>query len=144
MLERIKLLMDHKSLTASQFADSMEVPRAIVSHILSGRNKPSLDVILKIAGAYPDVNLEWLLLGSGEMLTTLAANTTEYSPPSPSNLPIPEKPETEPAHQDKSDKVQSIASPDFVNEKLFASKKAIIQVMIFYSDGTFEDFRKSN
>ena len=44
--------------------------RSGISHILSGRNKPSLDFVLKVIEAYPDLNESWLLKGEGEMLKT--------------------------------------------------------------------------
>lgn len=63
--ERIEFLMNNYGLTPSQLADKAGIPRASVSHILGGRNKPSLDVLQKIAIVFPDVNLHWLMLGVG-------------------------------------------------------------------------------
>lgn len=69
MIKRIKSLISVKNLTASQFADLLGVQRSNISHILSGRNKPSLDFILKINEHFPTVSNEWLLKGQGEMFT---------------------------------------------------------------------------
>lgn len=68
--ERIVELINWLQVNKNQFAMSIGVPQAILSHILSGRNKPSLDVIRKILLAYPQLNAEWLLLGKGEMFRT--------------------------------------------------------------------------
>ncbi|RSK50205.1 helix-turn-helix domain-containing protein [Hymenobacter rigui] len=68
MLERIRTLLTARQLTPTQFADTIGVSRPIVSHILSGRNKPSLEVVQKIIGAFPDLSLLWLLNGEGPML----------------------------------------------------------------------------
>ncbi|HEX8349404.1 MAG TPA: helix-turn-helix domain-containing protein [Hymenobacter sp.] len=68
MVERIRQLLETKQLTPTQFADAIGVARPIVSHILSGRNKPSLEVVQKIIAAFPDLALPWLLNGVGEML----------------------------------------------------------------------------
>ena len=64
--ERIEYLMNTYNLTPSQFADKTGIQRASVSHILADRNKPSLEVFLKIHRAYPDVPLAWLVADEGE------------------------------------------------------------------------------
>lgn len=68
MIERIKLLLSVKNLSPAQLALSIGVQRSGISHILSGRNKPSLDFVLKILESYPEINESWLLMGQGEML----------------------------------------------------------------------------
>lgn len=68
MVNRIQKLIDKQKLTATQFANEIGVQRSAVSHLLSGRNKPSLDFVLKIKNRFPEINLEWLLLGSGKMI----------------------------------------------------------------------------
>lgn len=73
--ERIELLMKCYNLTSSQFADRTGIQRASVSHIISGRNKPSLEVMTKIYNAFPDVDLKWLLMGEGEAPATLLEGT---------------------------------------------------------------------
>jgi transcriptional regulator with XRE-family HTH domain len=62
---RIKKVMDFHQLSASLFADKIGVQRSSISHILSGRNKPSLDFILKITSEFKDVDIHWLLHGNG-------------------------------------------------------------------------------
>lgn len=68
MLERILLILKTKNLTSSQFADKIGVQRSSVSHVLSGRNKPSLEFVQKIFRCYNDINYEWLLTGKGPMM----------------------------------------------------------------------------
>jgi len=63
MIERLLEIMRSKNLTSSQLADAIGVQRSGISHLLSGRNKPSLEFILKILTYYPDVNPDWLLFG---------------------------------------------------------------------------------
>lgn len=60
--------MSLKNLTPAQFANSIGVQRSGISHIVSGRNKPSLDFVLKILETYTDISESWLLMGKGEML----------------------------------------------------------------------------
>jgi len=68
MIDRIDLLLKYRNISASQFADEMDIPRSVLSHVLSGRNRPSLDFILKILKACPEINPGWILLGEGTML----------------------------------------------------------------------------
>lgn len=63
MIERLLELMRLKNLTSSQLADAIKVQRSGISHFVSGRNKPSMEFILKILIYFPDVNTDWLLFG---------------------------------------------------------------------------------
>lgn len=79
--QRLSLIFDKYLLNAASFADKIGVQRSSMSHILSGRNKPSLDFILKIYDAFPEINLTWLTLGEGEFLKI--NNTEHISPVTP-------------------------------------------------------------
>lgn len=74
MLERIKHILQSRQLTPTQFADAIGVARPIISHILSGRNKPSLEVVQKIIAAFPDLSLPWLLSGTEPMMAVSVAS----------------------------------------------------------------------
>jgi len=62
---RLQQIMKFNSLSASAFSDTIGVQRSGISHLLSGRNKPSLDFVLKVVNAFPEVDLYWLLNGKG-------------------------------------------------------------------------------
>lgn len=64
-IKRLEIILDYYSLNASSFADKIGVQRSSMSHLLSGRNKPSLDFILKIIDIFPEVDLYWILKGNG-------------------------------------------------------------------------------
>ena len=64
-IARIQKIMNYYSLTASALADQLGVLRSSISHLLSERNKPSLDFVLKIVNKYPEIDLYWLLYGKG-------------------------------------------------------------------------------
>ncbi len=66
--ERISEIINYSQLSASEFADEIEVQRSNISHITSGRNKPSLDFLMKINERFPELEWDWLILGKGEML----------------------------------------------------------------------------
>ncbi len=65
MKDRIAHILKTKNLTATKFADDLDVQRSGISHILSGRNNPSLDFVVKIKETYPEFSLDWLLMGKG-------------------------------------------------------------------------------
>lgn len=114
--ERIKKILEYHQLTASLFADKIGVQRSSISHILSGRNKPSLDFILKITGEFPDVDIYWLLNGKGTFPKTMVEKS-EIAP----TLPLSNSDST------------SLSK---------ASGKRIVKIVAFYEDGTFEEFNK--
>ena len=69
MHTRLKNWMEKKGLKSSVFADIIGVNRATISHILSGRNKPSIDFLEKLLHVYPELNANWLITGIGYMQT---------------------------------------------------------------------------
>lgn len=75
MIERIQELIDKLNTQPSKFADEIGVPRSTISHLVSGRNKPSLDFIMKIVEKYPEVNVDWIVFGRGN-----AFNTNDKNP----------------------------------------------------------------
>lgn len=66
MVTRIQHLLKQKNMSASQFADAIGVPRSSISHIINGRNNPSLELVQKILNRFEDVSPTWLVLGKGE------------------------------------------------------------------------------
>ena len=71
---RLLEILENKSLSASQFAEKIGVQRSSVSHVLSGRNKPSLDFIVKMSAAFTDISLNWLINGKKSEKTILSKN----------------------------------------------------------------------
>jgi len=67
MVERIKQLLQQQQLSTTQFADLIGVARPVISHVLSERNKPSLEVVQRILAAFPELSMAWLLNGTGPM-----------------------------------------------------------------------------
>lgn len=133
MVTRIRQLMEFKEQTMAQFADGIEVPRAVLSHILTGRNKPSLDVVLKLVGVHQDVSLNWLLLGEGEMLKQVAqANeslTTDVATEKLNGSIVEDE-----------GKVQKGLSDDALPLPHSSHEKKVKQIVFFYTDNTFETF----
>ena len=70
MINRINLILRAKNITARQFAEEIGIQPSGMSHILGGRNNPSLDFVGKVLRRYPEIDANWLLLGKGEMYTS--------------------------------------------------------------------------
>ena len=82
IVSRIEEVRKNNQLTASSFATKIGVQRSAISHILSGRNKPSLEFLMKIHDSFDEVNLEWLILGKPTSLSKnleIPANHTEIN-----------------------------------------------------------------
>jgi len=90
MVERIRALLNIRQLTPTQFADVIGVARPIISHILSGRNKPSLEVVQRILAAMPDLSMSWLLNGTSPMQAgdTASVASIAVAPPAQPMLPL--------------------------------------------------------
>ena len=63
IVSRIEMVIEHLELSVSAFADEIGVQRSSMSHLLNGRNKPSLDFVMKLVDTYPEIKLDWLLKG---------------------------------------------------------------------------------
>ena len=68
--ERITKVLEYSGFSASEFADEIDVQRSSISHIISGRNKPSLEFVTKIKNRFPELSWDWINLGNGEMKQT--------------------------------------------------------------------------
>lgn len=84
--DRISKIIEYSGLTSSEFADKIEVQRSSISHITSGRNKPSLDFLVKVKDHFPQLQWDWLIKGEGEMLEN-KANNERLSVSKPTSLP---------------------------------------------------------
>lgn len=158
MIDRIHLILKTKNLTPTLFADSIGIQRSGLSHLLSGRNNPSLDFIQKVLTRYPDIEPDWLLFGKGSMYRS--------SNISPSASEMKEEPIEKSAQTgllfDFSDlepatianKPQAISSPalssmestpsneqqpqPFVHEVLSTQNPEIERIIILFKNGEFK------
>ncbi len=87
MQERIVLLMKSLGLNPTQFADEIGVQRSSISHILSGRNNPSLDIVTKILNRFKEVDSNWLILGKGSLFSKSDEKISKESNFASSELP---------------------------------------------------------
>lgn len=74
MIDRIKQVIEYVQMSPSAFADTIGISRSGMTHLLTGRNQPSLDVARKILAKYPELSTEWLIMGMGEMFRSEEEN----------------------------------------------------------------------
>ena len=87
MREKLEFILKNKGLTATSLARMLEIQPSGLSHILSGRNKPSFDLVVKILKVFPDLNPDWLLLDSEQVFREDAAHPTASEPTHDDGLP---------------------------------------------------------
>lgn len=147
-IKRLEVLLDYYGLSASLFADKLGVQRSGLSHLMSGRNKPSLDFVMKIAENFPEVDLYWLLAGTGEF-------------PKKENQPhnIPQQAPAPPVARDG----EGSGMPNLFSETIEPTQKAAVQenkinldlvtgvndgsidrIVVFYSNGSFKSYTPQN
>ena len=117
MNKRLQQFLSAENISQSQFAETIGVAKASISHILAGRNKPGYDFMENITRCYPKLNLEWLILGRGRMYK----DTVQDRMTDPQEAIQPQETPTTP--------VDNQESP------------SISKVVIFYDNGTFKEFR---
>jgi len=89
---RLEKILSFYNLSASSFADKIGVQRSSISHLLTGRNKPSLEFVMKVVNTYPEVNLYWLLNGKGSFPAKKeSAASPSLPPPTQVKNKIPER-----------------------------------------------------
>ncbi|MFL0352509.1 helix-turn-helix domain-containing protein [Xanthomarina sp. GH4-25] len=123
--KRLQKVIDYYNESASSFAEKIGVQRSSISHILSGRNKPSLDFVLKVLSSFPEVELYWLLNGKGEFPSNEKLQV---------KIPV-EKNISEPM-------TENVVSDKNQTEKKSSNEKSIERIVIFYSDGSFKNFEE--
>lgn len=145
--------MESENMTPARFADKLHIGRAVISHILNGRNNPSLDVITRILTQMPNINSDWLLTGNGEMYKTKGKPRSESKLiEQPSSFPNLFSNLAEKELESSDSKYRKENSLNNIEEKLIDSiinerittkdrnHRKIKQIIICYNDNTFETF----
>jgi transcriptional regulator with XRE-family HTH domain len=143
MVNRILELIRLKEMSSSQFAEEIGVQRSSISHLISGRNKPSLEFLQKIINRFPEVNMEYLLTGQGNLLR-------EGQEPYKGILSVLELPEKE-----EEEKIEPEIPPQEIKRKArkpvlekntpdvqdsLANNRSIEKIVFFYKDKSFTEY----
>ena len=147
-VKRLEIILDYYSLNASAFADKIGVQRSSMSHLLSGRNKPSLDFVMKILEVFPEVDLYWILNGTGSFPKT-ESQTLNLKQETDSEILKPISPsslnetilggdlfsEINYKEDEKSEKRNTLEEK---NSNFISEESEIEKIVFFYKNGTFK------
>ncbi len=148
-IQRLDILMDYYSIHASALANRIDVGRSTISHILSGRNKPSLEVILNILNAFEEVTFEWLVQGKGSFPVLNNENPVN-SAPVPNKNVAPDENIISSKSEDTSTACNESIVPSSTStsttedldiiEKMVKPSKKLKRILLFFEDGSFESY----
>ena len=154
MKEQLTRIMEAEGMTPAKFADEIGVQRSSISHIISGRNKPSYDFIVKILNRFNGINAEWLITGKGSMIKSAQEGDIEKN--MQTSLFQQEKVNSEDNSINYDD--NEITSQKVINKQnkeykkhynssvkndekiMFTNVNNVKYILVFYSDGSFEQF----
>lgn len=145
MNTRLQQFLAAENITQAQLADSLDVARAGVSHIIAGRNKPSYDFLSALLHHYPSLNAEWLMLGKGKMYKDLQEKTVEKIQEQPAGLLFDDFDEIV---EEKSDAQHSepinIHSTNKINNldnamQSIVKQRNVKKIIVLFDDGTFQE-----
>jgi transcriptional regulator with XRE-family HTH domain len=127
MKERILQILKHTGMTATKLADEIGVQRSGISHMISGRNQPSYDFMIKLLKRFPELSAEWLLRGKGQMISSETdvknqLRLTEVYP---------------------EDKNPDIPKAVITNNNPNVTNVTIVKIITLNSDGTFEAYKQA-
>ena len=138
MNTRLKQFLAAENITQAQFADNIKVVRASVSHVLSGRNKPSYEFILSIMTKYPNLNIEWLMFGKGKMYKDARREDTSL-PETDVLFPEPMPEETFPCPEERTEEPFSpIETSNNITESVVNQRK-VVKVIVLFDDGSYQE-----
>ena len=140
------MILRAKNITARQFAEEIGIQPSGMSHIMGGRNNPSLDFVAKVLRRYPEIDANWLILGRGEMYSS----GTALTPPAPMDQPLAspvawaEEEAGEPVQEEvyfaENEQVEETPEVPFAGVAAPAGRR-VAKLLFIYTDGTFEECR---
>ena len=123
--KRLQKILDFYGVTATSFSEKIAFNRSTISHLLSGRNKPSLEFVMKVLQTYPEVDLYWLLYGKGSFPTPVNKVNTQIKATSKQN--------TLPGVEAENSVFENMALKN-------QNTSAIERIILCYKDGTFKQY----
>lgn len=133
--DRLNHILRAKNLTAKQFAEMMEIQPSNVSHLLNGRNKPSIDFLIKLKEIFPEYNFDWIIMGKKPIT---------INEPNPVNNEQNEiKFENDDEKVIEFDDVDENDNAPEQNMPKIIENQAIEKIIIVYKDKTFDILNKN-
>lgn len=121
---KLETILNYYHLSASAFADKIGVQRSSLSHLLSGRNKPSLEFVIKITEAFPEVDLYWFLFSKGSFPKSNLEETVVL-------------PEAAPMKKNSIIDTPEVNKPEKINVE---NQDDVEQIVVFYKNGAFKTY----
>ncbi len=127
--KRLQKILDYYGLSATSFAEKIDFNRSTISHLLSGRNKPSLEFVMKVLNEFPEVELYWLLNGKGSFPS--GENPSNYQKEISTNEPTP-----------SSNLFSEITETNLSPSKQIPKNEnqEVDRIVIFFKDGSFKSY----
>ena len=125
IVERIKIIMEKEGFSSAEFADRLTVGRPLLSHVLGGRNNPSLQLLMKITEHFPAYNIDWIVHGKESTQLPEGSIATKKDEPNLASI-------------QQNESMQTI-HPENKNEPVHKSE--VIRTLLFFKDGTFEEYK---
>lgn len=145
MNNRLKQFLAAENITQAQFADNINVVRASVSHVLSGRNNPGFDFIKAMMEKYPRLNIEWLIFGKGKMYKDLESPKIEapedgqlfpvFEPEAPARITDNDIMDILPDSEPLSSEINYL---DSISQSIVKQRK-VTKIIILFDDGSFQE-----
>lgn len=135
MNSRLKQFLAAENISQAQFADNINVVRASVSHVLSGRNNPSYEFIKSIMLKYPSLNIEWLMFGKGKMYKDSTQQGEEIS------LFDSQYTAEEPLQSEKEMllEAEQEIEPEIAVPTVSVSQRKVSKIIVLFDDGTYQE-----
>ena len=130
--EKLEHILSYYQLTASSFADRIGVQRSSISHLLSGRNKPGLEFVIKIVDCFPEVDLYWFLMNVGTFPKSEKEKKKEFVQPNEAKITHPK----EVVFEQKA--IPTTIEQPNLNK---VENDTIERIIILYKDGSFKNFK---
>lgn len=125
MISRLQQLLQAEGINKSEFAETIGIAPATVTHLLSGRNNPSYEIICAISRQFPKISLDWLINGTGKMYRDSSFPDAEHVSGGLFDSQIESN--------------TSDSTIKNTETKRIISEKRISKILVFFSDGTFQD-----
>ena len=151
MHNRLKQFLAAENITQAQFASTIGVGKANISHVLSGRNKPGYDFIRAIMAGYPHLNINWLILGTGKMYTmnqpashkpvedgTIVFDTDPL-PLFMEDTPAESYNDIPPAENNEEIEVSTSIKESTNNTQVVVKQRKASKVIVLFDDGSFQE-----
>ncbi|MCF8381097.1 MAG: helix-turn-helix domain-containing protein [Bacteroidales bacterium] len=142
MKDRLQSILSYYQLNSSKLAEIIDVQRSGISHILSGRNNPSYDFLIRILDAFPEINANWLLTGKGNMINGEEESSLfshKNNDLISSEVPVNKEKDSENIPNQKN--LHMSNENDVYKSKLLGeSSRHVEKVIILYSNGKFKEY----